>query len=56
MYPVTGAVAEALASELRPFKSGKGTVRFALNKPLPADLIRRIVLARAGEIEQNPRK
>lgn len=56
MYPVIGAVAEAMEEELRPYKSGKGTVRFSLDEPLPADLIRRIILARAGEIGRRPKR
>jgi uncharacterized protein YdhG (YjbR/CyaY superfamily) len=56
LYPVIGAVAEELEEELRHFKSGKGTVRFALDEPLPVDLIRRIILARAGEIGRKPKR
>jgi uncharacterized protein YdhG (YjbR/CyaY superfamily) len=52
LYPMVGAVADELEDELRPYRYGKGTVRFALDEPLPADLIRRIILARAGEIER----
>jgi uncharacterized protein YdhG (YjbR/CyaY superfamily) len=43
LYPVIGAVAETLEEELRPYKSGKGTLRFELDRPLPAGLVRRIV-------------
>jgi uncharacterized protein YdhG (YjbR/CyaY superfamily) len=56
MYPVIGAVAEEFEEELRHFRSGKGTVRFALDEPLPADLVRRIILARAGEIRRKPKR
>lgn len=35
--------------ELRPFIAGKGTVHFTPGSPLPADLVRRIVLARVAE-------
>jgi uncharacterized protein YdhG (YjbR/CyaY superfamily) len=51
LYPVAGAVGEALEEELRPFKRGKGSVRFPLDHPLPVALVRRIVRLRAGEIE-----
>jgi uncharacterized protein YdhG (YjbR/CyaY superfamily) len=50
VYPVIGPVAEALEEELRPFKHGRGTVRFPLDRPLPAALVSRIVQARAAEI------
>jgi len=51
-YP-TGSGIEAFKEELRPYKSGKGSVQFPLDRPLPADLIRRIVEFR---VEQNTRK
>jgi uncharacterized protein YdhG (YjbR/CyaY superfamily) len=51
-YP-TGSGIEAFKEELRPYKSGKGSVQFPLDRLLPADLIRRIVEFR---VEQNTRK
>jgi uncharacterized protein YdhG (YjbR/CyaY superfamily) len=50
MYPLIDAVGEEFEEELRPFKHGRGTARFPLDQPLPADLIRRVVLARAAEV------
>jgi uncharacterized protein YdhG (YjbR/CyaY superfamily) len=50
MYPLIGMVAEALGEELQPYRHGKATARFALDVPLPADLVRRIVEVRAAEI------
>jgi uncharacterized protein YdhG (YjbR/CyaY superfamily) len=47
-YPVPSAV-EAFAEELQPYKSGKGSAQFPLGRPLPIDLIRRIVEFRVGE-------
>ena len=41
-YP-TGSGVAAFQEELKPFKSGKGSVQFPLDEPLPAGLIRRIV-------------
>jgi uncharacterized protein YdhG (YjbR/CyaY superfamily) len=41
-YP-TGSGVEAFKEELRPYRSGKGSVQFPLGQPLPTDLIRRIV-------------
>ena len=37
-----------LAAELAPFVRGKGTLWFALGRPLPDDLLRRTVRALAG--------
>lgn len=34
---------EAFADELKGYKQGKGSVQFPLNKPMPYDLIKRII-------------
>ena len=47
-YP-TGSGVEAFKEELKPYKSGKGSVQFPLGRPLPTDLIRRIVELRVQE-------
>jgi uncharacterized protein YdhG (YjbR/CyaY superfamily) len=47
-YPRTSALA-AFKKELSIYKRGKGSVQFALDQPLPLDLIRRIVLFRINE-------
>jgi uncharacterized protein YdhG (YjbR/CyaY superfamily) len=47
-YPVPSAMA-AFADELAPYRSGKGSARFPLGQPLPADLIRRVVEFRVAE-------
>ena len=47
-YP-TGSGVEAFKQELKPYKSGKGSVQFPLGQSLPTDLIRRIVELRVAE-------
>lgn len=47
-YPIPSAI-EAFREELEPYKSGKGSAQFPLGKPLPVDLIRRIVEFRVAE-------
>lgn len=49
VYPATDAVRSELGAELEPYLSGKGTMRFDADAPLPTDLIRRIVEVRARE-------
>jgi len=39
-------------NELKNFKTSKGTIRFALDKPLPAALLEKIVKARMAENER----
>lgn len=39
----------AFADELSTYKQGKGSVQFSLDKPIPLDLIKRIVVFRVEE-------
>ena len=50
LFPASDAVRAALGEELRPHLSGKGTIRFPAGRPLPLDLVRRIVEARVAEV------
>jgi uncharacterized protein YdhG (YjbR/CyaY superfamily) len=47
-YPTSSAI-EAFKKELSVYKGAKGSVQFPLDKPLPADLIKRIVRFRVQE-------
>jgi len=48
-YPFPTTMAE-FTDELKDYKQGKGSVQFPLNKPLPKDLIIRMVKYRREEI------
>jgi uncharacterized protein YdhG (YjbR/CyaY superfamily) len=50
-YPTSSGVA-AFASEIGPYFSTKGAIRFPLDEPLPLDLIRRITRFRVRENEE----
>jgi uncharacterized protein YdhG (YjbR/CyaY superfamily) len=50
-----GSVPDALADELRGFGTSKGAVRFPLDKPIPAELVRKLVLARVAKQEARKR-
>jgi uncharacterized protein YdhG (YjbR/CyaY superfamily) len=50
IYPVTQAMQRAGGPALIPYRHAKGTLRFALDAPLPRALIRRIVKARLAEM------
>lgn len=54
LYPGPSGIA-AFAGELAPYKHAKGSVRFPLGEPLPADLIRRIVEYRVAESDGSER-
>jgi len=47
-YPLPSGI-EAFKDELSEYKSSKGSVQFPLNKPLPFELISRMVKARVDE-------
>jgi uncharacterized protein YdhG (YjbR/CyaY superfamily) len=42
LYPTPSGTG-AFAKELEPYESGKGLIKFPLDKPIPYDLIRRII-------------
>jgi uncharacterized protein YdhG (YjbR/CyaY superfamily) len=48
LYPLPGAL-EAFRDEIDSYKHAKGSIQFPLDKPLPADLIRRMVEFRVRE-------
>ncbi len=50
LFPASDGVRAALGEELAPYLAGKGTIRFAADRPLPLDLVRRIVEARVAEV------
>ena len=49
LFPASGKVIEAHKEELKPYFTGKGTIRFHTDKPLPAALVKKIVKARLEE-------
>jgi uncharacterized protein YdhG (YjbR/CyaY superfamily) len=53
LFPMSAALIEEMKSELGKYETAKGTIHFALDKPLSATLIRKIVKAR---IAQNKKK
>ena len=52
IFPGSG-VMDAYKKELERYKTSKGTIRFAANKPLPAALVKKLVRARIRENEAN---
>ncbi len=49
VFPASGAVIEALGQELTPYLSGKGTIRFRADRPIPLDVVTKVVKVRLAE-------
>ncbi len=52
-YPAPTGIAR-FQEELSHYKQGKGSAQFPLDRPLPVDLIRRMVEFRVGEVRSRP--
>ncbi|WP_026630985.1 iron chaperone [Dyadobacter alkalitolerans] len=50
LYPVSAALAESLKADLEGYKGTKGSVHFPIDKPMPLELIAKIV---AWRLEEN---
>jgi uncharacterized protein YdhG (YjbR/CyaY superfamily) len=52
LFPMSLAVMDAFKNELKGFYTSKGTIRFPVDKPLPAALVKKLVKARLAEKER----
>jgi len=50
LFPYSGGIFAALASELAPYEQTKGSIHFSLDRPFPAPLLKRIIRLRIEEI------
>jgi uncharacterized protein YdhG (YjbR/CyaY superfamily) len=50
-YPMSGSIVAICADLLKDYETSKGAVRFPVDKPLPATLVRKLLKARIAEIE-----
>jgi uncharacterized protein YdhG (YjbR/CyaY superfamily) len=50
LYPMSPAVIEQHRDDLKAYETSKGTIRFSPEKPLPADLVRKLVEARIAQL------
>jgi len=49
LFPASEAVVEACGAELTPYLSGKGTIRFPADRPIPVALVTKILEVRWAE-------
>lgn len=50
-FPMSAALLDEFADEVKPYRTAKGTLQFPPDKPLSATLIRKIVKARVAQNE-----
>ena len=50
LFPGSAAMARALGDEIAPFLAGRGTIRFPADRPIPVELVRKIVEIRIAEV------
>jgi len=52
LFPASAVVRAALGAELEPYLYGKATLRFPVARPVPLDLVKRVVEIRLAEVEE----
>ena len=54
-YVMSTSVMDAYKAELKPYDTGKGTIRFPAGNPLPDELVTKLIKARIAENEAGDR-
>jgi uncharacterized protein YdhG (YjbR/CyaY superfamily) len=54
VYPVTSGMIARYGKTIAPFRSGKGTLRFPLDEPVPIDLVVKLTRVRLEERRRTP--
>ena len=55
-FPMQASLIDEMKEELAHYRTSKGTLQFALDKPLPAALVKKMVKARVAENERRMAK
>jgi uncharacterized protein YdhG (YjbR/CyaY superfamily) len=56
LFPMGSSVIQAFKDDLKDFQTSKGTIRFPVDKPPPAALVKKLVKARIAQNEDKERK
>jgi uncharacterized protein YdhG (YjbR/CyaY superfamily) len=51
LFPFTDEMVVSFGDELAPYLAGQGTIRFPASRPIPEDLVTRLVALRVAERE-----
>ena len=51
LFPMSGRIVEAFKTDLKNFQTSKGTIRFPVDKPPSAALVKKLVRARVADQE-----
>jgi len=54
-FPMSARLVEEFKEDLKTYSTSKGTIRFPLDKPLPAALVKKLVKARIAQNESKKR-
>jgi uncharacterized protein YdhG (YjbR/CyaY superfamily) len=54
-FPMSGSITSAIADELGEYTTTKGSVHFAIDKPLPSGIVTSLISARLTELAGQPR-
>jgi uncharacterized protein YdhG (YjbR/CyaY superfamily) len=55
-FPMSAALVEEFKDQLKNYETAKGTIRFPLDKPLPAALLKKLVKARIAQNEAKQKR
>jgi uncharacterized protein YdhG (YjbR/CyaY superfamily) len=55
LFPASGAAVAVLGDEIAPFLAGKGTIRFPADRPIPVELVTKVVAIRLAEVRARDR-
>ncbi len=55
-FPMNAALLDEFADDVAPYRTAKGTLQFAPDKPLPAALVKKLVKARARQNEAKSKR
>lgn len=56
LFPASDGVVQGLGAAIEPYLAGKGTIRFPASRPIPTDLVTRVIEIRLAENAAHARR